>query len=304
MSKAETKKAPGTFARGLSWALAMVTSLLLTAALAGCVLLYAIHSGSLHEKIASDETLLRMETEWAGGKIRELAEEYGFDPSRTLPVLDREMLIRRNLAGITWVAETVTTGKPKLGPRVDDGEIEEMLSGLLRFPNIKDADEAAQAYGDAVAGITGIIGRATFFFRNDLTDLGLAKAREYADVHGFLNLLLKLPVILGVLAGVLAGLMVLLIASRPKEALKYVGSALGGTGLQAAVCLALLRWLDLPGIVAEGNARLAEMLRAAGNHLLLPVILGIAALLILWILCLTIYTRRARRAAKEATAKA
>ncbi|MBO7662444.1 MAG: hypothetical protein J6U01_03650 [Clostridia bacterium] len=293
----KTRRSPGRAARGISWALAAALSLMLTFALAGAAALYVIQSQGLHERVASNEELIRQETEWARDKIRDLAEEYGFEADRTLAVLDREMLARRNLAGLTWIRDTVNSGKPKQGPKVDNGEIEEMLSGLLRFPNLKDQNQINQAYGDATAGIVRIVGNATFFFRSDLTDLGLEKIRNYADIRSFLNLVNRLPLILGILAAIIAGLMILLVAGDPREALKYAGCSLGGAGILTAISGVLIVLLDLPGAAAAANGRLATMIRLIGQELLLPLILTVVLLLAAYGVCLTFYSRRNRRPA-------
>ena len=298
----KNRQSPGKTARGFSWALAAILSLLLTFALAGAAVLYLIQSQGVHERVAGNEELIRQETEWARDKIRDLAEEYGFEADRTLAVLDGEMLARRNLAGLTWIRDTMNTGKPKQGPKVDNGEIEEMLSGLLRFPNLKDQDQINQAYGDATAGIIRIVGNATFFIRSDLTDLGLEKIRNYADIRSFLNLVNRLPVILAILAAIIAGLMLLLIAGTPKEALKYVGCSLGGAGIQTGICAVLVAMLDLPGAAAAANGRLATMIRLLQQELLLPVILTVVLLLAAYGVCLTFYSRRNRRQPAEGSA--
>ncbi len=293
MSKNTSGQRPGRAARGFSWALSALLALTLTAAVAGGMVLYMLHSAGMRERIASNETLLQKETEWASRKIRDLAEEYGFEADRVLPVLDREMLIRRNVACLEWISKTAVTGQPQ-GMIADDGEIEEKLSGLLRFPEIKDPEKLNRAYGDSVAAINRVIGDAAFFFRNDLTDVGLAKARNYADVHGFVNLIMKLPLILGILSAAVAGLIVLLIARDPRQALKYLGCSFGASGLLTGLGLVLLRWIDLPAAAAVANERLAVMLSLAQDRLFRLGAGVILLLLALYVLLTVLYIRRTR----------
>ena len=182
MSTTARKTSPGVLARGFAWAVAALLALTLMLAAFGGVALWALNSKSLREKVATDDALIRKETEWAGQRIRELGAVYGFDPAPVMVILDREMLEKQNLAGLDWLAAMLNSMKPGGNPEVDEGEIEEKLSMVLRFPDIKDQDELQKVYGEAASKITGVIQNATFSIRHQITDKGLEKAREMADV--------------------------------------------------------------------------------------------------------------------------
>ena len=143
------KTSPGRLARGIAWALAALLALTLTAAAFGGIALWALNSESLREQAANDDALIRKETEWAGQRIRELGAVYGFDPAPLMVILDREMLAKQNLAGLNWLAATLNSMKPGESLELDDGEIEEKLSMVLRFPDILDLEELQQLYGEA-----------------------------------------------------------------------------------------------------------------------------------------------------------
>jgi len=302
MSTTARKTSPGVLARGFAWAVAALLALTLMLAAFGGVALWALNSKSLREKVATDDALIRKETEWAGQRIRELGAVYGFDPAPVMVILDREMLEKQNLAGLDWLAAMLNSMKPGGNPEVDEGEIEEKLSMVLRFPDIKDQDELQKVYGEAASKITGVIQNATFSIRHQITDKGLEKAREMADVRSFLDLIKKIPLILGICAAFAAGLIVLLIAGNPKQSLKYLGCAAGGAALLMAITVVMVRSVGIMAAVEAANSRLAVLISALESHLL--VVLGIVAgvLLLVYVVFLILYTRKGKVPAGTAEA--
>ena len=300
MSTVTRKSGPGTLARGLAWALAALLALLLTASAFGGIALWALNDTGLRERAANDEALLRKETEWAGLRIKELGAVYGFDPQPLMVILDRELLVKQNLAGLNWLAATLNSMKPGESLDLDDGEIEEKLSMVLRFPDIKDPEKLQEVYGEASSKISNVIQNATFSIRNQLTDKGLEKAREMADVRGFLDFIQKIPLILGICAAAAAGLIVLLIAGDPKQALKYLGCAAGGTAVLMAVTVLMIKSVGMLQAVEAANSRLALLIAAAEKQLVAPLGIIAGVLLAVYIVFLALYTRRGKRNAETA----
>ena len=300
MSTAMRKSGPCTLARGLAWALAALLAMMLMMTAFGGIALWALNDEGLRERAANDEALLRKETEWAGQRIKELGAVYDFDPQPLMVILDRELLAKQNLAGLNWLAATLNSMKPGESLDLDDGEIEEKLSMVLRFPNIKDPDQLQETYGEAASKISNVIQNATFSIRNQLTDKGLEKAREMADVRGFLDFIKKIPLILGLCAAASAGLIVLLIAGDPKQALKYLGCAAGGTAVLMAVNVGMVKSVGMMQAVEAANSRLAILIAAAERQLLVPLGIIAGVLLLIYIVFLVLYTRKGKRNAETA----
>lgn len=300
MSETIRKTRPCALARGLAWALAALLALTLMMAAFGGIALWALNDEGLRERAANDSALIRKETEWAGQRIKELGAVYDFDPAPLMVILDRDLLAKQNLAGLNWMAATLNSMKPGESLDLDDGEIEEKLSLVLRFPNIKDPDQLQQTYGEAASKINNVIQNATFSIRNQITDKGLEKAREMADVRGFLDLIKKIPLILGICAAIAAGLIVLLIAADPKQALKYLGCAAGGTAVLMAVTVVMIKSVGMLGAVEAANSRLAMLISAVEAQLLLPLGLTAGGMLVIYVVFLLLYTRKGKTAAEAA----
>ena len=241
----------------------------------------ATSSRSLHESIALAPESLQAQRALIEERVGELAEQHHFSPALVMDRIDEETLKDLNRQVIAWWTEMASTGFAEPIPMWEGEGLPEALQQDPDFTRDLNTAQVRKLSNQVASAVKEAIQRASFPLRDEIFTQGVKKARSYADVPGIVHALRRLPTVFALLMGIFAGIVFLCCAAELREGVKYCGAAMGCAGLLSLLCLILFRVLNLPGMIYESSARLADQAARLTDRLTLEwsgiVLLWLAA---------------------------
>lgn len=296
MMKKANNNRPCLTARAFCW----VPALLMTGMIAVLVLSLignqVLFSRTFYEKAALNPDVIEQEKAEVDQVIADLGRMYDFDPEILDGAPDRTDYEEMSRRMIDWWLRQNEQGGGEEAPMLNTAGIHDALE-----------EEVEQEIGGIAAAdlittkISEAFDHSVFPIRTPLI-AGLTKAAgKRVDLPQATGVVKQMPAPLAVAIVALAGLIALLTARRPKESLKYYGTAMGGSGFLLIAAWVLLRKVGLEGMVEEVSERLLPRFRILAGQVRLEILLPAAALLLLGGVLLGLYARNGKARKPEGT---
>lgn len=262
---------------------AVICALVMTAclylgliSLAGNILLT---SPALHERAATAEDVVDLQMSRIQTGFESLAEEYGFDPEDLTKLVDRQTVEELDRKVVRWWTGSIDAGKYSEMPPFTLEGAEDALMADEAFIRTVDKMMLHLTVEGIVNKASAIVQSSAVQFRELLVGIGAKMAGKRMELPQIIALFQSIAPLLLVCALLMAGIIALMLSRRITLAFRYIGSGVSGTGLLMILSWALLKALNLRGMVAESSRALELQVGHLGNEVTLSL-LGTAALLL------------------------
>ena len=278
--KSRTQGRPSRGWRIPAWICAVLLTGTLTLTVFAGVGLRAVTDRELYLRAAQNEGAVALQAEEIRKDTETLAKEMGFDPERVLALITPERIRELNRTAANWWMDSLNAGEMTEEPRFF---FEGAADALMEDPAFTEGKDSLQAKKDADLAefrLNAVVRRNVVKFRNLLMKAGYQFAGRRIYLPKAVAALGRAPLILGLMSVLLAGLIALMMSRRILASGLWIGGAMSAAGLVTAGGYALIRALNLRGMLSEASPVLGlQFAGMAGT--LTAWILGAAAVLLI-----------------------
>ena len=285
---------PALPARIAAWGIAFLLTVTLTiAALGGPAAYHRILTDeNLHISIATDESVIAEQTDRIAARIRELAEDYGFDADEVIGEISREETEEINRQAAEWWTRIVSEG---IMDEIPVWTAYEQISQAVydtmdqaRYPDT-DRDETAKGI---VSEIEKVVTQTVMPFRKALVTVAVRYANRKIDLPGIIRFISEIPLIAGAMSLLFSGIIAFLLGKRIIVSLKYYGAAFAGAGLSSLAGILLVRTADISELIRAASERLDHQVQMMLNTVVTETWICTAVLFVAGMICLILYNQR------------
>ena len=256
---------------------------------------YRIIAPGMNENGAAvSDSVINEELVIAREHITELSAIYGFNAETAISLIDRDTFSQLNRQASRWWKTVLQEGKAGEALSWDTDELYELLMSDAAQHTDGNWKEAASLAQEITEKIRECVYRIVLPVRQNVIGLGLKKIGQRIDLPDTISFFMCIPWTLLALSTLLAGLIVLIAGKKPRGALPYIGSALGGTALVLACLAAVYLSAGIPGMIREASQSLMIQYRTVELRSLLTVAAMASAMTAGCVLCMKTHRKGGR----------
>ena len=295
------EKRPALPARIASWGITFLLTVTLTISVFGGPAAYhrILTNEELHVHAATEEPVIREQTEKIADTIREMAKDYSFSADAVISMLSSEELADINDQAARWWTRIVSDGIMDEIPAWTAGEqMVSAVSDTLDMTKVPE-DEREETAKGIVNEIEKEVNRTVMPFRKALVTVAVRYVNRKTDLPGIIRLVSAVPVLAAAISLFFAGVIAFLTGKGIRFSLKYYGSALAGAGLSALAGILLIRNADIGTMIRAASDRLEHQVQAMLKSVIAETWICAAILFAAGMACLIIYNHEPVQREKE-----
>ena len=208
-------------------------------------------SDTLHDRIVTDSRVLEEQMNSLHEKVKELSQEFGFDPDKVMEEITPEDLQNANLSASHWLTEFFREGKMGETPSFSVGNLEDALREDENFVATQDP----YMLKNTILRISGEVDRSlsekAMLFREPMLRAAERAIGKTIHLPTLISEIRQVTLLSGLASLALAGLIALLTSRRMMLSLRYIGAAMMACGMLLLLGTGLAYLLDLGTLLRE-----------------------------------------------------
>ena len=256
-------------------------SLFLTATVFLMLGMHWTMSDALYDRIVTDARVLEGQMDSLREKVKELSQEYGFDPEKMMEEITSEDLRNANLAASHWLTKAFREGKIGETPSFTVGNLEDVLREDENFVATQDP----HMLKNTILRITGEVDRSlsekSMLFREPMLRAAERAIGKSVHLPTVISAVRQVTLLSGLASLALAGMIALLTSRRMMLSLRYIGAALMACGILLLLGTGLAYLLDLGTLLSEISLQAERRFRLLRIYALADTVIAAGVMLLL-----------------------
>ena len=208
--------------------------------------------------------IIRDEQQLIQKRIIKLADLYGFRAEPVVALITEDTLRDLNSQVSLWWSSILKKGKTGEEIIWNTDELEQILEANMTAADTEDTENLAVAATDAVRSC---VIRTVLPMRQPILEVALSKAGEKLDLPNLIAFFLGTPWAVLAMCALIAGLITLVWSRKTfREALPYIGGALGAAALVMITIAVLYMSSGIHLMIREASESMAMLYRKAASH--------------------------------------
>ena len=287
----DQRKAPGLLSRSAAWTASVLLTVLITVTLFAGAGVHAATSEDMHVRISTDPSIVSGQMERIADVIRELAEDYPFSASDAVSAVSTEELEALNRETAQWWTLIVTDGIMGDIPAWSSEKVRAAVEKSIDRDKLPADTDPSQVSAEVAQAIEKTVQKSILPVRKALISMAVRYLNRRIDLPGAIHTASQVPWAGAACCFLLTGLIALLTGKEIRRILKYYGASFAGAGIASLFGLVMTAIADIPSMIRESSAGLAEQAGKALGNVMLVYGMGAFILLATGICCLAVYRR-------------